>query len=126
METFGIGMSRYLDSITTSSMAKKLAENSRTKCSSREEFVRSPMSRIALGKPVRKGLDRERMGESSGVGASLRSSTTRTLAICIHGRHQDGREVNDLQPTWKRLMKQVDLEKTNTIFGSSFLVMHST
>ena len=30
--------------------------------------------------------------------------------MCVCGRHQDGREENNLQPTWKRLMKQVDLE----------------
>ena len=79
-----------------------------------------------MGKTVRKGPDTERMGESPGVGASLRSSTTRTLAISIRERLQDGREENNLQPTWKRLMKQVDLEKQNTIPGSRILGMHST
>ena len=58
----------------------------------REEFARSSMSRIALGTTFRKGPDRERMEESSGVEVSLCSSTTRTLAICIRGRHQDGWE----------------------------------
>ena len=75
-----------------------------------------------MGKPVRKGPDRERMGESSGVGASLRSSTTRTLAICIRGRHQhwSGRK-NNLQPMWKRLMKQVDLEKRTQFLDQVYL-----
>ena len=50
------------------------------------------MSKIALGKTVRKGPDRERMGECSGAGVSLCSSTTRTLAICLCGRHQNGWE----------------------------------
>ena len=74
LKCFGIGVSRHLDSITTLSMAKKLAENSRATCFSREECVWSLTSRIAPGKTVRKGLDRERKGESPGVGVYIKDS----------------------------------------------------
>ena len=50
------------------------------------------MSRITLGKTVRKGLIENGWEGSPGVGVSLVSTTTRTLAICIRGRHQHGRE----------------------------------
>ena len=110
LKFFGIGMSRHLDSITTSSMAKKLAESSRTRCSSREEFVRSPMSRIAVGKPVRKGPDRERMGESSGKECLLVHRQQGLLLLAYVDDIKMARQQNHLQPIWKRWMKQVDLE----------------
>ena len=92
-------------------MAKKLVENSRTRCSSREEFVRSPMSRIALGKTVRKG--------------SIKNGWENALAReCLFVHRQQGLllfvyvddirmvgKKNNLQPVWKGLMKQVDMVK---------------
>ena len=77
------------NSITMSSMA---AEKSRTRCSSREAGVRSRIKQDCWANTVRIGLDRERMEESLAVEVSLCSSTTRTPAICLRGRRQDGRE----------------------------------
>ena len=68
-------------------------------------------SRIALEKTIRKGLDKQRMGEGPPmVGSFFCSSTTRTLSVRVRGRYEDGWEENNVEPMWKRLMKQVDLE----------------
>ena len=68
---------------------KRLAENSRTRCSSREEFVRSSMSRIALGKTVRKGPGTKRMGESPGV-----ESLQQEFLLFVY--------VDDIKMVWKK------------------------
>ena len=92
-------------------MAKKLAENSRTRCSFREEFVQSPMSRIALGKTVRKGLIKNGWGETLAWECLF---VHRQQGLLLFVYVDDIRMVekkNDLQPMWKRLMKQFDVEK---------------
>ena len=98
-------MSRHSDSITTSSMA---AENSRTRCSLREEFVRSS---VLLETEVEKVL--------------MENGWEKALAWeCPFVHRQQGHllfenvddikmigKKNDLQPIWQRWMEQVDLEK---------------
>ena len=79
------------------------------------------MSRIALGKTVRKGPDGERMGESSGKECLLvHQQQGLLLDVYVDDIKMAGQK-NNLQPIWKRWMKQVDLEKLTQFLDQVFL-----
>ena len=121
-----IGVSRYLDSSTTTQMTKIMVQYGRPSRSSWAESVRSSFWQDYCGKGnLRKSIETW-LGENSNLGMSLCTSWKRIIIICVCGWHKIG---------WKETKSWSDVEstqqrsrfgRTNIFLGSCILGLHST
>ena len=121
-----VGMSRYMDTPSTTRMAKILVKHWRSSFSSRTKFVRSPGYWPLVWENIRGGSIASWMGKSIKLGISFRSSKTRIVLIgkrgwCKHclKRAENGsyaKEIDETCWSWR----------INTISSPCVFAMHST
>ena len=114
-------MSRFLDTSSTTQMAQIVVKHWRPSGSSWATFVQSSACWPLVGKTVRGGSVETWMG----LGMSVCSSKTRIILVGFRRCHQDGKR-HKMAPMWKKLMKLVDLLRSNIISWPRIFGMHST
>ena len=120
-----IGMSRHLDSSTTTQMAEVMVQYRRPSRTSWTKSVRSSFGRTIMGKAIWDNYIKARLGESFQLGMSFRTPSKRIILICVCGWHKIG---------WKETKHWSDVEstqqrswfgRTNIFPWSCILGMHS-
>ena len=126
IENSKIGVSRHLDSSTTTQMAKIMVQYGRPSRSSWRECVRSSFGRTIVGKAIWENPIEIWLGENSKLGMSLCSSWKRIILICVCGWHKIGwketKHWSDVESTQRRSR----FRRTNIFLGSCTLGLHST
>ena len=121
IEISKIGVSRHLDSSTTTQMAKIMVHYGRRSRSSYKEFVRSSFGRTNVGKAIWENPIETWLGEHSKLGMSLCSSWKRIILISVCGWHKIGwketKSWSDVETTQQRSR----LGRTNIFLGSCIL-----
>ena len=102
-------MSRYLDTSTKTQMAEIMVQHGRPSRSSGTKSVRSSFSRTVVGEAICERPIETWMGENSKLGMSLRSSWKRIILICVCDDIKQAGKKQNIDPTWKTLVKDVDL-----------------
>ena len=125
IENFKIGMSRHLDSSTTTQMAKIMVQSGRPSRSSWTESVRSPFGKTIMEKAILENPFKARLGESFQLGMSLRTQSKRIVLICVCGWPKvvwtETRSWPDVESTQQRSR----FGRTNIFPWSCILGMHS-
>ena len=85
-----IGMSRHMDSFTTTHMAKIMVQYGRPSRSSWTKFVRSSFGRTIMGRAIWEILIEIRLGESFQLGRLIRTPLKRIILISVCGWRQIG------------------------------------
>ena len=125
IENSQIGVSRHLDSSTTTQMAKIKVQYWRPSRSSWAKSVWSSFGRTVVGKAIWENLVETWLGENSTLRMSLCTSWKRIILICACGWHNIG---------WKETKSWSDVEstqqrsrfgRTNIFPWSCILGMHS-
>ena len=83
IENSQIGMSRHLDSSTTTQTAKIMVQYGRASRSSWAKSVRSSFGRTVIGKTIRESSIRIRLGEGFQLGMLIHTSWKRVTLICV-------------------------------------------
>ena len=103
IENSKIGMSRHLDSSTTTQMAKIMVQFGRPSRSSRAKSVWSSFGRTVMGKAIWENPVETRLGAGFQLGMLIRTPWQRAILICVCGWHQIG---------WKETKHWSDVEIT--------------
>ena len=103
IENSQIGMSRHLDSSTTTQMAQIMVQYGRPSRSSWAKSVGSSFGRTVMGKAIWENPFEIRLGEGFQLGMSLCTSSKRMILVCVCGWHQIG---------WKETNHWSDVEST--------------
>ena len=90
IENSQIGMSRHLDSSTTTQMAWIMVQYGRSSRSSLPKCVRSSFGRTFLWKAIWEDPIEAWLGESSKLGMSLCTPWKRVVLVCVCGWHKIG------------------------------------
>ena len=98
-----IGVSRHLDSSTTTQMAKIMVQYWRPSCSSWAESVWSSSGRTVMGKAIWENPIAVRLGESFQLRMLIRTPWKRVILICVCGWLKIG---------WKETKSWSDVEIT--------------
>ena len=98
-----IGMSRYLDSSTTTQMAKIMVQYGRSSRSSWKKSVPSSFGRTGMEKAIWENPIAARLGEGFQLGMFVRTPWKRVILICVCGWHIIG---------WKETKSWSDVEST--------------
>ena len=85
-----MGISRRLDTSSTTQMAELLVKHWRSCGTTWTKFVWSPLSWIVMGKTLRRSSIGTLMGGSTELGMSVRSSKTMVMSVSTCGWHQNG------------------------------------
>ena len=101
-ENSQIGMSRHLDSSTTTQMAQIMVQYGRSSRSSWTKSVWSSFGRTGMGKAIWENPIEVRLGESFQLGMLVRTPWRGIILICVCGWHQTG---------WKETKYWSDVEK---------------
>ena len=109
IENSQIGMSRHLDSSTTTQMAKIMVQYGRLSRSSWAKSVRSSFGKDCYGKGNLRKSYWTRLGEGFQLGMLIRAPWKRVILICVCGWHQIGwketKHWSDVESTpWKKLI----------------------
>ena len=103
-QIFKIGMSRHLDSSTTTQMAKIMVQYGRPSRSSWAKSVRSSFGRTLVVKAIGENPTETRLGEGFQLGMLVRTPSKRIIIICVCGWHQIGwketKHWSDVESTW--------------------------
>ena len=102
-ENSQIGMSRHLDSSTTTQVAKIMVHYGRPSRSSWAKSVPSSFGRTLMGKAVWENPIEVRLGEGFQLGMLIRTLWKRIILICVCGWHKIG---------WKEAKHWSDVEST--------------
>ena len=115
-------MPRHLDTSTETQMAKIMVQYGRPSCSSWKESVRSSCGRTIMGKAIWESPIETWMGESSelGMSRSLHREEGLFLSACVDDIKLAGKKQN-IGPTWKILMKDVDLGEPTSFLHHVYL-----
>ena len=106
-------VSRHLDSSTTTQMAQIMVQYGRCSRSSWKESVWSSFGRTFMEKAIWEDPFEAWLGENSKL--SLCTSWKRIILICVCGSHQIGWKEQNIDPMWKVLNKEVDLEEPTSL-----------
>ena len=98
-----IGMSRHLDSSTTTQMSKIMVQYGGPSRSSWTKSVWSSFGRTIMGKAIWENPIAARLGEGSHLGMLIRTLSKRVILICVRGLHETG---------WKETNYGSDVECT--------------
>ena len=96
IENSKIGVSRHLDSSTTTQMALIMVQYGRPSCSSWAESVRASFSRTIMGKAIWENPIETWMGENSKLRMSHCTSSKRIILICVCGWRKIGWKENKI------------------------------
>ena len=112
IENSKIGMSRHLDSSTTTQMAKIMVQYGRPSRSSWAKPVWSSFGRTIVGKAIWENPIEVRLGEGFQLGMLIRTPRKRIILFCVCGWHPLG---------WKETKHWSDVESTQQREPTSFL-----
>ena len=117
-----IGMSRHLDSSTTTQVAKIMVQYGRSSCPSWKESVRSSFGRTIVRKAMWENLIETWLGENSKLWMSLCASWKKKLflSVVVDDFEVAGKKQN-LDPMWKVLNKEVDLGELTSFLDHLYL-----
>ena len=122
VENSQIGMSRHLDSSTTTQMAQIMVQYGRPSRSSWAKSVWSSFGRTIMGKAIWESSIKIRLGEGFQLGMLIRTLWKRIILICVCGWHKNWLERNkNLDPMWKVLDKEVDLGEPTSLLDHVYL-----
>ena len=121
IENSKIGVSRHLDSSTTTQMAKIMVQYGRFSRSSWTKAVWSSFGRTIMGKAIWENSIETRLGEGFRLGMFIRTLWKRIILICVCGWHQIGWKEKNLDPMWKLLNKEVDLGEPTSFLDHVYL-----
>ena len=118
IENFKIGMSRHLDSSTTTQMAQIMVQCGRPSRSSWTKSVWSSFGRTVMEKAIWENPVEIRLGEGFQLGMLIRKPWKRVIFICVCGWHQIG---------WKETKHYSDVESTTqrNWFGRTNIIPRS-
>ena len=117
-----IGVSRHLDSSTTTQMAKIMVQYGRSSRSSWAESVRSSFGRTIMRKAIWENPIEIRLGESFEIGNVFLYIVKKGLylSVCVDDIKLAGKKQN-LDPMWKVLNKEVDLGEPTSFLDHVYL-----
>ena len=123
IENSKIGVSRHLDSSTTTLMAKIMVQYGRPSRSSWKEFVRSSFGRTIVGKAIWENSIETWLGENSKLGECLFVHREKGLFICgwLKIGWKETKSWSDVESTWQRSR----FGRNNIFLGSRLLGLHS-
>ena len=120
-ENSKIGVSRHLDSSTTTQIAKNMVQYGRPSCSSRTKSVWSSFGMTVIGKAIWENPIKARLGENFQLGMLVRTSWKGLfLSVFVDDIKLAGKKQN-LDPTWKLLNKEVDLGEPTSFLDHVYL-----
>ena len=119
IENSQFGMSRHVDSSTTTQMAKIMVQYGRPSRSSWAQSVRSSFGRTIVGKAIWENPIETWLGENSKLGTHIRTQWKRIILIRVCGWHQIGWKEKQY---WSELLnKEVDLEEPTSFLDHVYL-----
>ena len=89
-ENSKIGMSRHLDTSTTTQMAKIMVQYGRPSRSSWAKSLRSSFGRTVMGRAIWENPFKTRLGEGFQLGMLIHAPRKGIILICVCGSHQIG------------------------------------
>ena len=121
IENSQFGVSRHLDSSTTTHMAEIMVQYGRPSRSSWKESVRSSFGRTIMGKAIWENPIKAWLCENSKLATLIRTPWKRVILICVCGWHQSGWKEQNIDPMWKVLNKEVDLGEPRSFLDHVYL-----
>ena len=116
-----VRVSRYLDSSTTTQLAKIMVQYGRPSRSSWAKSVWSSFGRTIMGKAMWKSSIGTRLGKSSKLGMFfVNQEKGPFLSVYVDDIKLAGKTEN-IEPTWKILMKDVDLGEPTSFLDHEYL-----
>ena len=116
-----VRMSRYMDTSSTTQLAKIMVRGRRPSGSSRTKFVRTPTCCRLVGKTIKRGFVRTSMGKNTELGTHVCSSKqVLFLSVYVDDIKLAGKKQN-VDPMWKELIKLVDLEEPTSFLDHVYL-----
>ena len=119
-ENSKIGMSRHLDSSTTTQMARIMVQFGKPSRYSWAKSVRSFFGRTVMGKAIWENPVEVRLGKGFHLGMLIRTPWKRVVLICVCWWHQVGWK-ETIDPMWKVLNKEVDLGEPTSFLDRVYL-----
>ena len=121
IENSKIGVSRHLDSSTTTQMAKIMVQYGRPSCSSWAEFVRSSFGRTIMGKAIWENpIETWREKIPNWECLFVHREKGLFLSVYVDDIKLAGKKQN-LDPMWKLLNKEVDLGEPTSFLDHVYL-----
>ena len=74
-----------------------------------------------MGTAIRESSCKIRLGKSSKLGMFVRQPRKRTILVCVCGREKMAGKKQNINPTWKILMKDVDLGEPTSFLDHVYL-----
>ena len=116
------GMSRHLDSSTTTQMAQIMVQYGRSSRSSWAESVRSSFGRTVVGNAIWENPFEGRLGEGFQLGMLIRTPWKRVVLICVRGWQKLAGKKQNIDPMWKVLNEEVDSGEPTSFLDHVYLV----
>ena len=121
IENSKIGMSRHLDSSTTTQMAKLMVHYGRPSRSSWAKYLWSSFGRTVMGKAIWENLIKAWLGENSKFGMSfVHREKGLFLSVYVDDIKLAGKKQNT-DPMWKVLNTEVDLGEPTSFLDHVYL-----
>ena len=121
IENSKIGVSRHLDSPTTTQMAKIMVQYGRPSRSFWTKSVRSSFGRTVMGKAIWENSIEVRLGEVSNWECFfVHREKGEFLSVCVDDIKLAGKKQN-IDPIWKVLNKEVDLGEPTSFLDHVYL-----
>ena len=108
IENSKIGVSRHLDSSTTTQIAEIIVQYGRSSRNSWAKYVRSSFGRPIMGKAIWDNPFDVRLGEGFQLGMLIRTPWKVVILICVDDVKLAGKKEN-INPMWQVLNKEVAL-----------------
>ena len=117
-----VRMSRYLDTSSTTPVAKIMVQHGRPSRSSWTKSVWWSFGRTTTGKAIRESPSGQRLGESSELGMFICQPSKRTILLSVYVDDiKLAGKTEDISPTWKILVKDVDLGEPTSFLDHMYL-----
>ena len=118
-----VRMPRYLGTFTEAQMVELMVQHGRPSCSPREESVRSSSVRTIMGKAIWGSSVRTRLGKSFKLGVFICQPSKKDCSYQSMWTisNQLAGKTENIKPTWKILMKDVDLGEPTSLLDQLYL-----
>ena len=120
IENLQIGMSRHMDSSTTTQMVKIMVQYGRPSRSSWANSARSSFGRTVMGKTIWENPSEVRLGGGFQMGMLIRTPWKGLLSVYVDDIKLAGKKQN-INPMWKVLNKEVDLGEPTSFLDRVYL-----
>ena len=123
-ENSQIGMSRHLDSSTTTQIAQIMVQYGRPSLSLWNEICTVILWKDCYGKDNLRKSNWSTFGRRFPIGNACSYAVKKVILICVCGWHKIGKKQN-IDPMWKVLSKEDDLGEATSFFDHRKLGMYS-